>query len=120
MKRAYDKTGLPSGANASKRGLTLLAALACAPFLYIAFIEKGVYLDQKSKQVYKGPRAADFVRVSEEDLVKSHMRIYIKNKSVPAIERENDISHGLCWHDIVDGHGRKVGGERADCSRAED
>ena len=116
MKRAYDKTGLPSGANASKHGLTLLAALACVPFLYIAFIDKGVYLEQSSKQVYKGPRAADFVRVSEEDLVKSSMRIWVKNESAPEILF--GISRGLCWFDLVDGHGVKRGGTRAECDSA--
>jgi len=116
MQRAYDKTGLPGGANTSKHGLTLLAALVCVPFLFIAFIDKGVYLDQKSKQVYKGPRAADFIRVSEEDLAKSRMRIWIKNESAPAIER--GVSRGLCWFDIVDGHGMKRGGTRAECDRA--
>ena len=66
MKRVYDKSGLPSGANASKQGLALLAVLACVPFLYLAFVDKGVYLDQTSKQAYKGPRALAFVPVDQK------------------------------------------------------
>ena len=115
MQRTYDKKGLPGGANTSKRGLNLLAALVCVPFLYIAFIDKGVYLDQNSKQVYKGPRAADFVRVSvsDEHLAKSRIRIWVKNESAPEILF--GISRGLCWFDLVDGHGVKRGGTRAEC-----
>ena len=47
MKRVYDESGLPSGANARKLPLTLLVALVAAPFLYIAFGEQAINFGQE-------------------------------------------------------------------------
>ena len=117
---------LPSGRNTSLLGLNLVTLAALSPFWLPLVIDGYDFLTHKQAQPFSQPREMyidDHPLTIEEErplmieeegafVSKSRMRIYAKAEGVLPI-------NGLCWFDIVNGHGRKVGGERAECDRAD-
>ena len=113
---------IPSGRNASLLGLNLIALAASSAFWLPYAIDGYDFLKHKfgepESYVYieQATRTTKVIHISDlqpepEFVSKSEIRVYVKDNS-------GLLLNGLCWYDIVDGHGRKVGGERAECDRA--
>ena len=114
---------IPSGRNAGLLGLNLIALAASSAFWLPYAIDGYDFLKHKFGEqeshayIEQATRPTKVIHISDlqpepEFVSKSEMRVYVKDNS-------GLLLNGLCWFDIVDGHGRKVGGERAECSRAE-
>ena len=112
---------IPSGRNVGLRGLNLVALAALSPFWLPLAIDGYDWLKHEvgqSESYVSAERASSPTKVrlipdlqlESEFVSKSEMRIYVKAEGVLPM-------NGLCWFDIVDGHGRKKGGERAECDR---
>ena len=113
---------IPSGRNAGLLGLNLLALAASSAFWLPYAIDGYDSVKQKFAHpepyvsVERASSANKVIHISDLQpepafIPKSEMRVYVKDNS-------GLLLNGLCWYDIVDGHGRKVGGERAACDRA--